>query len=388
MPVDTTSHISNTYQASNGRINCENSAVCSMGNEDEMEQMQSDGQLMESDDGGMSEKETEDAIEIDEASGQQPSMVSNGAEAEAEEEDDENAYHVVGTFSTCSSDEHLASSACLSACTPRASPESGFDGNYCSGSSLIHPTSSTIETTTSSRQTNEYDDTVGPFDFSIDVNQAANIELQTATQAAEASEETIKCQQDNKDEIALRHHSDQERPYARHRRRRSASIKGKRGNVQRKHSSSASSSSSDSDESSSSEDGYYPTRKHDAADMEGGENNKKSPQCLKRKLDDSCAVDSSPLPAPSGEWYSSPKVACIVHGSAVTLETTSVQHQNLNGLISVLQSAALTSDEPTKVANTKHDQDAVTIYDPESGESLPLTRSMSCPGLMELACES
>lgn len=386
MPMDTTSRVSEYQQSSShatDAISCADSAH-SVGNTDKPEQMQT-GQL----DGG-----EEDRIEIDETSSQQqdarpssPSPVVNEA-------------HDSGTFSARCDDVHLAS-PCLSS----SSPEPGFDGNYRSETAVIQRTSSMAESRqASSRQTNESDSVLNAdhFDFSIDVNEARETTHDDSVHGqSPSSDGTLQSEtfiRDNENETGLRHQKDQQGLYLRHRRRRSASVKSERSI---RNESSSCSSSSDSDESSSSEESYC-TRalRKQGPDMEGGDS-KKPRDGLKRKLDESCvsnfvenSTENSPLS--SCDWYSSPKMACIVHGSAPTESTNfqHQQHQNLNGLISVLQSAALSSDEPAKISNSQHEEDselalAVRIYENEAGDgSMPLTRSLSCPGLMELACES
>jgi len=359
-----------------------------VGNTDKPEQMQTE-QL----DGGEEER-----IEIDETSSQQQDARPSSPVV--------NEAHDSGTFSArCYDDEHLAS-PCLSSSSPGESPEPGFDGNYRSETAVIQRTSSMAESRqqASSRQTNESDSVLDAdhFDFSIDVNETRETTHDDSVHGqSPSSDGTLQSEslsRDNESETGLRHQKDQQGPYLRHRRRRSASVKSERSI---RNESSSCSSSSDSDESSSSEESYC-TRalRKQGPDMEGGDS-KKPRDGLKRKLDESCvsnfvenSTENSPLS--SCDWYSSPKMACIAHGSAPTESTNfqHQQHQNLNGLISVLQSAALSSDEPAKISNGQHEEDtelalAVRIYETEAGDgSMPLTRSLSCPGLMELACES
>jgi len=371
-PSDTTSRVdydSNAETPSEEAISCVTNpgAVVVVGN---AEQMQT-GQLATE---GDEEDETEDRIEIDETSGQQRG-------------DD-------GTFSTTCCYERLTSS-CLSSSAP---PESGFDGNYGPGIRAAPPSTESRQQA-SSRQTDESDtDKVRDFDFSIDVAEA-----EAETKLRTTSEEGTNYEPDaNRDGSRLRHQNNQRRR-DRHRRRRSASAK-----IKPTRNESSSSEDSDESSSSSSSEENYCSRSDEKtnANMENGSEHTKARDCLKRKLDDTCAnnnaVNRNCSSTPSSgccDWYSAPKMACLVHGGGgVVVETTNTfqhqQHQNLNGLISVLQSAALTSADESSSSNGKREDDDDTqllnhFCDTEGADgSMPMTRSLSCPGLMELACES
>jgi hypothetical protein len=224
----------------------------------------------------------------------------------------------------------------LTTTTPVAS---GFDGNDCPETIVERP-----QQASTPRQIREGDD----FDFAIESNNDGS------------------------------RHQNGNRS---HRRRRSASAKLNRSFVRRKNSSSSSSSSSDSDESSSSssEENYSTTQKTNVEKCRDSN--------LKRKLDD-CDVSNnrnSNLSQHTCDWYSSHPTKMACHGGQ-TDQNTFQNHQNLSGLISVLQSAALTSDESTS-AQLKEDTQ-LAFYETDTGDGSSLQRSLSCPGLLELTCES
>jgi len=142
------------------------------------------------------------------------------------------------------------------------------------------------------------------------------------------------------------------------------------------------SSSSDSDDSLSSSEENSPTN----LDEEIGKS-------LKRKLDDSscdsCLISNRSNTSTNncGDWYSSPKMACLVHGSSQQQNQNQNVAGGLSGLISVLQSAALTNDVEPKSTNQNNSN---RIFDNESNDTTSSSRqrNLSCSGLLELTCES